>query len=148
MPERNFQRLFTLQEANALLPHLRPLADRLMEKSRRIRDELSRLQTETGLAAEDPELAREIALRPELADLVAEAQTLVEEIQREGAVVNGPEEGLVDFPALLDGEIVFLCWRSSETQVAHWHRITDGFKGRRPLLDLDEEERLEATVVH
>jgi hypothetical protein len=148
VPESSFQRLFTLQEANALLPRLRPLAERLQERSRRIREGLSRLQAETGLAPEDPELAREISLRPELATLVAEAQTLVEEIQREGAVVNGPEEGLVDFPALLDGEIVFLCWRCSEPQVGHWHRIADGFAGRRPLLDHGEEEQLEATVVH
>lgn len=148
MPERTFQRLFTLQEVNALLPRLRPLADRLAETSRRIREELTHLQAETGLAAEDTELAREIALRPELASLVSEAQALVEEIQQEGAVVNGPEEGLVDFPALLDGEIVFLCWRCSESRVGHWHRVTDGFAGRRPLLDHDEEERREATVVH
>jgi hypothetical protein len=149
VPERTFQRLFTLQEANALLPRLRPLAERLMEVRRRTRDELSLLQAETGLAPDDPELAREIALRPDLASLVVEEQTLVEEIEREGAVVNGPDEGLVDFPALLDGEIVFLCWRSSERRVAHWHRIPDGFAGRRPLLDHDEAEGpLEATVVH
>jgi hypothetical protein len=148
MQERKFPRLFTLREANALLPRLRPLVERLRAKALRLREELSRVQAETGLAPDDPELEREIERRRELASLVADAQTLVEEIQREGPVVNGPEDGLVDFPALLDGEVVFLCWRSSEAQVGHWHRVSDGFAGRRPLLDHDEEGLLEATVVH
>ncbi len=56
-----------------------------------------------------------------------------------GCLVNGPEAGLVDFPCLLGGEIVLLCWKYGEPLVAHWHRIPDGFAGRRPLLDSSEE---------
>ena len=41
--------------------------------------------------------------------------------------------GLIDFPAELDGEIVYLCWQFGEPEVAFWHRIEDGFAGRRPL---------------
>ena len=45
---------------------------------------------------------------------------------------NGPE-GLVDFPSLLDGRVVYLCWKLDETEVAHWHEIDGGFAGRQPL---------------
>jgi hypothetical protein len=41
--------------------------------------------------------------------------------------------GLVDFPAVIDGETVFLCWRSDENGLAWYHRIQDGYQGRRPL---------------
>ncbi len=41
--------------------------------------------------------------------------------------------GLIDFPAVIDGEPVFLCWRSDETELAFYHRIEDGYAGRRPL---------------
>ena len=43
------------------------------------------------------------------------------------------QTGLVDFPALLDGEIVFLCWRSDEPNLRYFHKIEDGYSGRRPL---------------
>jgi hypothetical protein len=142
-------RLFTLEEANSLLPRLRPLVGRLQGQATRIRQEVTRVQQETGLAPDDPALPREIEQRRDLAALVADAQDLIDEIQREGAVVNGPEQGLVDFPAMLNGELVFLCWQNPEPRVAHWHRIEDGFAGRRPLLDHDEEDAaLDAAAVH
>jgi hypothetical protein len=42
---------------------------------------------------------------------------------------------LLDFPCLLGEEIVFLCWQYGEPEIAYWHRIEEGFAGRRPLLD-------------
>ena len=41
--------------------------------------------------------------------------------------------GLVDFPAVIDGETVFLCWRSDESELAWYHPAEEGFQGRRPL---------------
>ena len=138
MTELNLSRLFTVEEANALLPRLRPMVGELQTRITRLREALKGIQQETGLDLEDPALQREFEKRSDLAELVAGVQSLVERIHREGAVVNGPEEGLLDFPALLDGEIVFLCWQPGESSVAHWHRIPDGFAGRRPLLDGDD----------
>ena len=48
-------------------------------------------------------------------------------------VVRDLDEGIVDFPALIDGEEVYLCWREGETGVTHWHSPDTGFAGRRPL---------------
>jgi hypothetical protein len=75
-----------------------------------------------------------------IATLIQEVKCMVEEINGYGCICKGIEEGLIDFPCLLGGEIVFLCWRLGEESVSFWHRIEDGFAGRKPLLDSDEED--------
>jgi hypothetical protein len=50
-----------------------------------------------------------------------------------GVVLKDPQTGLIDFPSLMEGEIVELCWRLGEEKVAHWHRVGEGFRGRKPL---------------
>jgi len=58
---------------------------------------------------------------------------LVDEITSHGAEVKDLDTGLVDFPALHRGETVLLCWQLGEDEIAWWHRVDDGFAGRRPL---------------
>ena len=53
----------------------------------------------------------------------------------EAAGLQAPDRGLVDFPAVMDGEEVYLCWLLDEPAVDHWHSIEAGFAGRRPLAD-------------
>lgn len=48
-------------------------------------------------------------------------------------VVRDLEQGLIDFPSLLDGEEVYLCWLLGEPSVGHWHAVEGGFAGRQPL---------------
>ena len=50
-----------------------------------------------------------------------------------GIQLKGPLEGLIDFPSYRDGELVELCWKLGEEKVQHWHRIGEGFAGRRKL---------------
>ena len=50
-----------------------------------------------------------------------------------GVVLKHPIEGLVDFYSYRNGELVELCWKLGEDRVAHWHRIGEGFPGRKPL---------------
>src|SRR5439155_22502493 len=71
--------------------------------------------------------------RPAARALVEELDGIVAEIEASGAHLKDVQLGLVDFPAELDGEIVYLCWQFGEPEVAFWHRIEDGFAGRRPL---------------
>jgi hypothetical protein len=47
--------------------------------------------------------------------------------------VKDIDQGLVDFPALRDGRVVFLCWMVDEPEIGYWHEIDDGFRGRRAL---------------
>jgi hypothetical protein len=80
---------------------------------------------------------------PPLADLLRKksehdkaAQHLVEiinRIQETGVVVKDLDVGLVDFPSLLEGEEIYLCWKLGEDHIAFWHGIDEGFAGRKPL---------------
>jgi hypothetical protein len=74
----------------------------------------------------------------EIARLIGQVKGWVDEVDSYGCMCKGVEQGLVDFPCMLGPEVVFLCWQIGEPTVSHWHRIEDGFAGRRPLLDVDE----------
>jgi hypothetical protein len=56
-----------------------------------------------------------------------------EALERLDIVVRDLDRGLVDFPAVIDGREVYLCWLLDEPSVTHWHAIESGFAGRRPL---------------
>src|ERR671924_124359 len=74
-------------------------------------------------------------------ELELEASALarcVERIQAAGALVKDLDQGLLDFPALRDGEEVLLCWRLGEDEIAYYHGTDEGFAGRRPLFGTDE----------
>lgn len=122
------ERLFDVDEANALLPTLRPLLERLQEVQQRLadRDLLQRLRSAAagnggGVAAREV-----MSTGDEFGRLTAELESL-------GVVVRDPGSGLVDFPAERDGEAIYLCWRVGEDRVAHWHDRDSGFMGRQPL---------------
>ncbi|HET7571801.1 MAG TPA: DUF2203 domain-containing protein [Gaiellaceae bacterium] len=129
-------RHFTPEEANAALAEVRPLVERLVALRREHVEALARQE----------ELERKIAgngggippaeLAAASADVDAVARRLgrvVDEIAAHGAEVKDLDEGLIDFPALRRGETVLLCWRLGEDEIGYWHRVEDGFAGRRPL---------------
>jgi hypothetical protein len=59
--------------------------------------------------------------------------TAAEQLQAMDIVLRDADRGLVDFPAIRDGEEVYLCWQADEPRVAFWHEPDAGFAGRRPL---------------
>jgi hypothetical protein len=61
------------------------------------------------------------------------AQHALAEIEKLGVEVKDPATGLMDFPALRDGDVVYLCWRYGEPCVGFWHPLETGFTGRQPL---------------
>ena len=60
---------------------------------------------------------------------------VLEELRELGAEPKGLAEGLVDFPAMIDGRIVYLCWKLGESKIRHWHEIDAGFSSRQPLAE-------------
>jgi hypothetical protein len=66
---------------------------------------------------------------------VTKLQEEVNRIQATGCVVKDLDEGLVDFPSLMKGEEVFLCWKLGEERILYWHGLEEGFAGRKPLDD-------------
>lgn len=135
-----FPRLFTVDEANDLLPALRPLVKRILDQVDFLRNKSETMIREKQISPDSPDLMARLQENDVIARLIHEVKGLVDEINSYGCVCKGVGEGLVDFPCMLGGEIVFLCWRYGEESVAHWHRVEDGFAGRRPLLDADEDD--------
>lgn len=94
---------FTLDEANAALTELRPVAERMVDLRRSLGDALERRSSVQGRIAAD------------------------------GVQVKDTELGLLDFPALRDGREVLLCWHVGEDEIAYWHGPDEGFAGRKPV---------------
>ena len=61
-------------------------------------------------------------------------QEYVDELSALGVEPKNGPEGLVDFPATLDGRPIYLCWKLGEPEVLHWHDLDAGFRGRQPLM--------------
>jgi hypothetical protein len=130
------ERYFTPSEANELLAEVRPLAKSLVEHRNGMRLAAERRARLTARIAGnggdlDPQEPGELDEQFEReSQAVARA---VEGLQRLGLLVKDLDRGLVDFPALHNGEEVLLCWQVGEDEVAYWHGVDEGFAGRKPL---------------
>ncbi len=136
----NVTRLFTVDEANTLLSVIRPDIEDLLGTFREIRAEVEAAASAAELPIDSADLPKRLEERGIAPKLFEKVRSIIARIHAQGCLVNGPEAGLIDFPCLYDNEIVFLCWKHGEPRVSHWHRIPDGFAGRRPLLDSSEIE--------
>jgi hypothetical protein len=130
------ERLFTPEEANAALVEVRPLVEQLVSHRRKL-SEAQALQTALitriagnggDMAPSDLREAQEAIERA--AGEIAEAAEKLTEL---GVQIKSLEEGLVDFPALRNGEVVLLCWKLGEREILYWHGADEGFAGRKPL---------------
>ncbi|HWC15075.1 MAG TPA: DUF2203 domain-containing protein [Actinomycetota bacterium] len=122
----NEQRVYTVEEANALLPYLAPTLVELREKyeqAARIKEMMAAASRSNGWSASRDRWAETLARVGELADRLSEW----------GLELRDISTGLVDFPAIVEGEVAWLCWRLGEPDVAFWHPRDEGFGGRRPL---------------
>lgn len=148
MDAHNFSRLFTVDEANSLLPQLRPLVEQILENIRRLKSASETVIRREQLDPDAPNLMDRLRQDSEVTRLIGEVQSWVEEINAHGCVCKGVEQGLIDFPCVLGAEVVFLCWQIGESTVGFWHRIEDGFAGRKPLLDGDGADAEEKGPYH
>ena len=129
-------RHFTPEEANAALEQVRPLAEQLVAGRQEHAAALERQEELEGKIRGNgggippAELA---AATAEVDGVARRLARLVDEIASHGAQVKDLDSGLIDFPALHRGETVLLCWQVGEDEIAWWHRVEDGFAGRRPL---------------
>jgi hypothetical protein len=138
-------RFYALDEANALLPDVVTVVERLREQRTvlvTLRDAYRERETVVlgGLITEDPLSApgetgdqdlRLIRLR--MLGIVDQMQADAAWLDERGIVLRDIASGLLDFPALVAGRPVWLCWRSGEPEVGWWHRQDEGFTGRRPI---------------
>ncbi|TDE00779.1 DUF2203 domain-containing protein [Jiangella asiatica] len=115
---------YTVDGAQAELARLRPVIDQVVE----VRADLAEL----GAAVRDG-VASRLGRLPELKAAQARLDELVSEIVSAGVEIKGIAPLLLDFPSVLDGEPVLLCWVEGEPELAWYHRADLGFAGRRPL---------------
>ncbi len=132
-------RLWTVEEANARLAGLRELLPQLQGWGTRlgeVHSELGRLARFWGeeLGSRDqPDHGLHGRLEAEWRNLTRRLDESVESLRGEGIEVKQLGIGLVDFYALLDGELVLLCWKLDEVEIGFYHTLEGGFAGRRPL---------------
>jgi len=127
------QRLFSIDEANALIPRLEILMGRLQQRAAELRTGIEELAVSTGKSALELSTADIVELRPELQPVIEELEELVGEIEECGGEFKGLELGLVDFPTEMNGEVALLCWQFGEKEIGYWHSLEGGFGGRQPL---------------
>jgi hypothetical protein len=122
------ERHFTRAEANSLLPQLTALLSRLKDA----KDELTDTEAHEVLSEAAPANGGgEQGTRVGIAFL--EVRRLIDTVEQAGIVLRDIDRGLVDFPALMDGREVYLCWELGENDVAYWHDLEGGYGGREPL---------------
>lgn len=112
-------RHFTPEEANRTLPLVRRIVDDILETGRQVR----------ALSKTKPVDEETIRLK------VQKLEQLVGELEQIGCYFKdwNFDTGLVDFPAIVDGQEVLLCWRSDEAAISNYHGYSDGYAGRKPL---------------
>jgi hypothetical protein len=133
MPDRSF----TLEEAQALLPVLESLLRTAIDGKKLIESVDAELQElahrvflSGGLQVNIVHMARRKAEREKSIQRVKDS---VAEIDAMGVQVKDLDIGLLDFPCEVDGRTVLLCWKLGEKGITHWHGISEGFAGRKPI---------------
>lgn len=118
--------IYSVEEANALLPDLRMRIERIRQGRRALIESAERI--EERISADGGGIADSAWF-----ELTGRMKTDIEAIAEMGVILRDPDQGLIDFPAEMEGEPAFLCWRSEEPEVAFWHPPDSGFSGRRAL---------------
>jgi len=127
-------KLFTLDEAVALLPTVRQLMLDIQAAKRTLDETSAELDRLLGLTGGNGHLAADVAAARRAVQAAGEAlERLIADLDSTGAELKGIEEGLVDFPSEREGRVVYLCWRLGEDTIAWWHELETGFAGRQPL---------------
>lgn len=124
-----FEKHFSLQEANSLLPELR----RIFGKIGKIRESMGEKQEEIAATVERAKSNGGGAKAARYLGDMASLRHLIGEIEEMGVLIKDINRGLVDFPTLRDGKEVFLCWELGEDNIRYWHDIESGYAGRRPI---------------
>jgi hypothetical protein len=127
-------RIFTLAEADRTLPLVSRVVRDIIAEYPKWREALARYELLTGGAraewGESPEL---VGAREEITRRAERINHYLGELEGVGCVFKGFDAGLVDFYALREDRLVFLCWRLGEPRITHWHELDAGFAGRQPV---------------
>jgi hypothetical protein len=132
LPNIGFDKLFSEEEANELIPRLEILMRQLQMQATSLRARIDEL------SVDDPSILHsamsEIVGRyPELQSFTTNMAAAAEQIESFGCILKDIDLGLIDFPYDAGDDIVFLCWQFGEPSVVAWHSVDTGFAERQPL---------------
>jgi hypothetical protein len=122
------ERHYTVDQANAALPWVVERLERLRAAREGFSDEDAREalgEATPGNGGGEPGKV--------VSEAFLELQSAANELDAMEVIVRDLERGLVDFPGIMDGREVYLCWEEGEDEVAHWHETDEGFSGRQDL---------------
>lgn len=131
------EKYFSRHEAEQLLPMIQEFLKVAQEQKQAVdaaQVELtkaaSRIMVLGGSYPPYSELVKKKKERDQASERIVET---ISRIQETGCVVKDIDEGLIDFPSIIEGEEALLCWKQGEVRIEYWHGLEDGFAGRKRL---------------
>ena len=131
------KKYFTVAEANSMLPLVRAIVGDIAELAAQLRERherLTRLRPGDRFSLSDAHDEELQQLRTEFERGQEKMEEYVRELNELGIELKDYFTGLIDFPSLMNGRPVYLCWRLGEPEVAYWHELEAGFAGRQKLV--------------
>ena len=123
-----FRKHYSLEEARALLPEVRDWLKKLVQ----LRQQISQSDQKLGqVLAAGNDLGGEMVNHWIRA--LSQIQKLLQEFQKRHIQIKDLDRGLIDFPAVIGGKEVFLCWEQDEEDIEYWHDLDTGYAGRERL---------------
>jgi hypothetical protein len=127
-------RIFSLEDAERALPLVRKIVADVQRVYEEWRGAVASYElVAAGVKSDGPEPVALEQLRTEVAGYAEQMAGLIDEVQEIGCELKDVRLGLVDFYALLDDRLVYLCWRLGEQGITHWHELNEGYGGRQPI---------------
>ena len=124
-----YHKHYTLEEARALLPQIHVWLNQLDEKRRSLAEDERSLGVALSKGSDLGGSRVNRSIRT-----LAEIQELIREFEWRQIQIKDLDRGLLDFPAIMEGREVFLCWERGEEDIEFWHDLDAGYAGREPLL--------------
>lgn len=132
-------KVFTLEEANRLLPKIEPeirFLAQAIPAIQKLKDQIAVLLLIGGDKETRPEYGEFQKKKKRVEDLVKQYNRRLNGLQGMGCIVKDLRQGLVDFYGVKEDRLIFLCWKVGEETIEYWHELHAGFRGRRPVAEL------------
>jgi hypothetical protein len=139
--ERIRNKIFSVEEANRLIPYLEQTLSTLGQSAREIAALQSEVQVlaaieSSGATSKNLDVRDLREKEAQCARMLEEFRAALHEFASRGCILRDLDLGLVDFYTMTRDRVVCLCWRVGEAAIGHWHTTDQGFSGRRPLSEL------------
>ncbi len=129
-------KLFSIKEANSLLPQIKLIVDEIKEKRNKLYYAIDKFEEENESRKDKLEL---MFYKTEIDMYNKEINELIEIIESFGVMVKGIDPFLIDFPAEYNGEKILLCWKEDEDKIEYWHGLYEGFAGRKHISEIEDQ---------